>query len=858
MSSLLPQVSAELDEPSADARPMVRWWWFGGAVTEAGIDDQLAAIADSGLGGVELGYVYPLDPSPQIDFGSPEFLHLIGYAARRARDLRLRFDLTLGSGWSFGGSHIPPAQAAQCLRWEERPIGMAAGRVDLAGRWPGDVLVAAYLADGIPQDVPRVYEPLELDGGQVVLPAGVGPRTLLLATAGPTGQPVKRASKGAEGPVFDHYSREATETHIRKLAEPFLAAADPDNVTAVFCDSLEVYGADWTPSVIEEFRARRGYDPLPHLYHLRYNRPEGAQFRADYHETLSDLYEDNFLRPLHAWAHEHDVLLRVQSYGTPPARVSSYQQIDMIEGEGWGWRRIPETKWAASAAHHQDVAVVSSETWTWCNSPSFRAGPLDFKGEAHEHLLAGVNQFIGHGWPYSPRDVVDPGWAFYAASAITDRNAWWDAAPDLFSYLQRLCAVLRHGEHVADVALWLPYRDTYAGFRHGERLNLWLESTERIGDVPAVLREAGYDFDVIDERTSADSVVRRHRAIVVAGSTMLSPQDEARLAEFEARGLPVIVVDSDVLPSATHVRADELLSAVTAVVDPDVATSDPDVAALHRTQADGELYLVVNTGPRSTNVQVTPRTGYGAWQQWDARTRTVGPVESGPIALDLAPYEAAIVVTQAPAQDPSAVPTEATDQAAQVPAAAAGPAPVGRSPQQSAQSAIPLRDWEITTADGATRTAELPHVWEQDGLEDLVGTLRYATTVELDGPLPTTLVLDAGDLPLPERTATRGQAFQAVDPRPLGVVATVHVNGRRAGVLWDHPFRIEIGDLLQAGGNRIELEVSGLSLAATRSPEWRAIYEESERAYGLRYAMQEIDVAFDETRTGIFVVPELR
>ena len=46
--------------------------------------------------------------------------------------------------------------------------------------------------------------------------------------------------------------------------------------------------------------------------------------------------------------------------------------------------------------------MVSSETWSWVTSPSFRARPIDLKGEAHEHLLSGVNQFVGYGWPFSP------------------------------------------------------------------------------------------------------------------------------------------------------------------------------------------------------------------------------------------------------------------------------------------------------------------------------------------------------------------------------------------------------------------------------------------------------------------------
>jgi hypothetical protein len=78
----------------------------------------------------------------------------------------------------------------------------------------------------------------------------------------------------------------------------------------------------------------------------------------------------------------------------------------------------------SSAAHLYKRTVVSAEAWTWVHSPSFRATPLDLKGEAHEHLLNGGNQLIGHGWPYSPTDAPGLGWFFYAAGALDDRNPW--------------------------------------------------------------------------------------------------------------------------------------------------------------------------------------------------------------------------------------------------------------------------------------------------------------------------------------------------------------------------------------------------------------------------------------------------
>src|SRR5699024_10825380 len=193
-------------------------------------DDLRASYRRCGLGGVKLAFVYPLDPAPGPAFLSPEMLHLVGHAARRGRDLGLRVDLTLGSGWSYGGAHVPTELAAQQLRWEQRPVGPAAQRVPIGDRWPGERLVGAYLAEGV--EGPVDYQPVETDGQELVLPAGAGPRTLLLAVAGPTGQQGKRAANGAEGPVLDHYSAEAIAHHLREVGAPLLAAAEAKNRTA--------------------------------------------------------------------------------------------------------------------------------------------------------------------------------------------------------------------------------------------------------------------------------------------------------------------------------------------------------------------------------------------------------------------------------------------------------------------------------------------------------------------------------------------------------------------------------------------------------------------------------------------------
>src|SRR2546430_13765736 len=153
---------------------------------------------------------------------------------------------------------------------------------------------------------------------------------------------------------------------------------------------------------------------------------------------------------------------------TPAVTLSSNSLVDLPEGEGTQWRSFSTTRWASSASHLQGRSVTSAETWTWLHSPAFRATPLDMKVEADLFFLQGVNQLIGHGWPYSPKEAGEPGWPFYAAAARNDPNPWWPVMPQVTQYLQRVSYVLRQGKPVNDVALLLPTDDAWAQFTPGK------------------------------------------------------------------------------------------------------------------------------------------------------------------------------------------------------------------------------------------------------------------------------------------------------------------------------------------------------------------------------------------------------
>jgi alpha-L-rhamnosidase len=837
-------------EPPAGSAPMMRWWWFGPDVQDAEIDRELEAMKAAGIGGAEVAYVYPLstvtDPLP-----SPGFVAHLRHAADTAQRLGLRLDVTLGSGWSFGGPWVTDEHAARGLYWETREVSVTPLEIRRSG-WPGDALVAAFVADGSTQEPRRNYVAVPIEDGVAHVPAGLGPRHVLLAHSRLTGQNVKRAAAGAEGKVLDHYSAEATKAHLAALGDPILDGVPAELLGSVFCDSLEVYESDWTPDLPAEFLSRRGYDVLPLLYCLAVEGPEAQTVRADMWQTLTELYEERFIGVCREWANARGVPFRIQSYGTPPGTVSSYRYADLYEGEGWGFREVTQSRWATSAAHLYGLDVVSAETWTWVHSPSFRATPLDLKGEAHQHFLGGINQIVGHGWPYSPPDAPGLGWFFYASGALDDRNPWWVAMPELTRYLTRLSWLLRQGEHVADALLYLPNRDVAAvlGKAQGGQVDLFRATKPYLGDaLPGAIRDAGLDFDLLDDDAVSVLEPGSRRVVVLARAHDVPGATLSWLEASVARGAKVVLVDSSVeVPGAVRSDVAGLADVLAEEVGVDLAVlpATPEVGVLHRRVGAVDVYLVAVTGPQPWQGVVRPRSG-SRFQVWDPMSTTVlreGRVDDG-VALELDPYEAALVLV---GDDDEGWPV----------VSGAG---VRSDDARGQDTLVETAGWQVSYGSEDPEPVSLPDRWEDhEETRHLSGTATYSTTFTLAEDSQVRLALgearpvDAGTA---EERGMVGRSFRAEVTPPVGDVAEVFVDGRKAGVVWCPPYVLGLGNLPR-GEHTLTLAVSNtLANAVAVDERTSQLVEQVEERYGTRFGMQDLELADVGVSSGLLSVPRL-
>jgi hypothetical protein len=777
------------ERPPDDARMMVRWWWFGPSVTKPELEREMRLMKEGGIGGFEVQPTYALELDDaakgikNLPYMSAEFLDALTFTGQKAKEFGLRMDLTLGSGWPFGGPHIPLDLASPRLRVETGELKLR----------EGEKLIAVFGKDGRQRPV---SSPPSADS--------------IYFISSHTRQAVKRPAVGAEGFVLNHYDEAAIQAHFKTVGEPMLKALAKTPPYAIFSDSLEVYGSDWSGNFLAEFQKRRGYDLTPYLPALAGDiGPVTGAIRHDWGLTLSELCEDQYLKPLTAWARAHGTKFRSQTYGIPPVTLSSQRLVDLPEGEGAQWRRFSTTRWATSANHLFGNPVSSSETWTWLHSPVFRATPLDMKAEADIHFLQGINQLVAHGWPYSPPSIPEPGWRFYAAAVFNQHNPWWIVMPDITTYMQRISWILRQGTPAIDVAVYLPTHDAFAGFTLGhDSVNQAMDGLLGPRLVPAIL-DAGYNFDFTDDGAIAAKGIT-HKILIVPNVERIPLATLRKISEYAAKGGKVLFTKR--LPSQAPGLRDEgdtpairelaakfqpteeanLGDALHAALPADF-TLPPDVGVVHRKLPFADIYFLANTGNRAVKATAAFRVQGMLTAWWDPFT---GKSAKAGMELELAPYESRVLVFSR---------------------AVAPPIPAMSGP------AIPPLDvsanWTVKFPDSpqAVQMATLRSWTDDDARKFYSGTATYERTVAAPAAMlrkgqRVFLNFGAGTVvdPASERRAPSG--MRAWLESPVREAAQVFVNGKAAGAVWKAPFEIEVTGLLKTGENAIRVVVANLAL----------------------------------------------
>ncbi len=829
-------IASEIDRRFADPPPEARMaaylWSFGPAWTRAEVDRHVDLLRRAGIGRILIYPLYPYevdDPARGIrnlPYLSAEFLDMLSCLASRIKAKGMEADLVMGTGWPYGGPMVPESLSPKRIVMKEG--NLAQMRPAAAGE--GERVIAVQL-------VPPTGEALDVTGrvreGRVELAPPPGQWTLATFLESPTTHRHKviYAAAGGGGNVIDHLNPQAVALYLKEVGAK-LAAAVRGSVRALYCPSMEVDGTSWTPAFAREFAARRGYDIIPHLAALfRDEGEKSLHIRRDFWHTIQELAIARYLKPTGDWIRAQGFRFQAESYGTPPVRLSSFAAIDYPMGEDCDWKEFNRTRWASSAAHFYRQPVVSVEAYTWLNPVRYAETLQELKIGTDLHWVSGANRIVMHGYAYSPRSAPPPGWGYFAGVMATEHAPWWPWMPELAKYIHRTGYILSQGVPVVDVALYLPEDDVFAetppGYlnfihvkyrldRAKRRLgdNFGLENAlKHEADVVKTILTSGYSLDGIDHSIlPALGKVEKGRlnvghvsfaAVVLPGLRGMPLEDMEKLAEFHRAGGKVIATLR--LPEIAYGYRDrernaarfrqlreeifgpqgrgilvpdekQALRRALGAVAPDLALDPPDddIGFVHRRAGEQDFYFLANFTDREKRLKAGFRVGERPARLLDPMTGAIRAAayryEAGRTVVDLSLQAWGSTIVEfggAPAARPAA-PAELRPELP-----IQGPWKVqweGR-PEQVEMTA--LRSW-----------TDLPAV------RFFSGRATYQTTFRLSDP----------------------SGRRVLDLGAVREAAEVWLNGRRVGVAWKLPYRVDVTGFLRKGENRIRIVVGNTLL----------------------------------------------
>ena len=795
---------------SREMKPGSRWWWMGSAVDEQNLKRNMTEYARTGLGTLEITPIYGVtgNESKELSYLSDGWFSALGVCQQTGDQQDMDIDMNGGTGWPFGGPWVKIGQAAGKLVTKSQTAtadGTSVLSFDVRSPEGNASLnkVMAYQQDGS-QEVVDVTA--HVDGTTLRWQAPAGEWLLLAIFNGHTGQQVKRAAPGGEGYVLDHYDADAVKSYLDHFDQRF-AATGARWPHSFFNDSYEVYGADWTPKMFDEFLKYRGYpleEHMDQLLGLGKRKDGNNQILADYRQTLGDMLLNNFTRQWTAWAHTHGVTTRNQGHGSPGNLIDVYAAVDIPEIEGFGisdfkirgLRTDPgftsqnlsdfaTLKYASSAAHVTGKTLVSSETFTWL-AEHFRVSLSQMKPDLDLMFLAGVNHIFFHGTTYSPQEAAWPGWKFYASIDMSSTNTIWRDAPSLMQYATRCQSFLQMGQPDNDLLVYAPFYDAMHKNTGANSARLQLFDINTLSEkIPSMvtavknIEAAGLDCDFIsDELLLTTTVVdgqlqtaagTRYKALVLPQSVSMPEAVQNHIAALKEQGAQVTFVNA--LESLA--QGEEMRTRL-------------GLRAIRRKAASGYHYFIANLSAKDIEGFTSLAVPFKSAWIYDPVTGDIrqASLNDGKVWLSLKSGQSIILQTH----DEEAVGGTAPEKTS-LPVAELTPVNI------DTPWTLSFTDSTYAQLSLSTYALDKPTTWERldAATQTAAGTGVYETSFEVSSRLMAManggLRLDLGDV----RESAR-----------------VYLNDRYVGCAWSAPFVVDVTGFVREGANKLRIEVTNL------------------------------------------------
>lgn len=629
-----------------------------------------------------------------------------------------------------------------------------------------------------------------------------------MVTTGVTNAP---ASKEATGLEVDKMSRKHVATHFDAFLGELLRripAEDRSTFKIVVEDSYETGGLNWTDDMVESFRTRYGYDPVPYIPTL-YGTIIGSQdqserFLWDLRRLVADRVAYDYVGGLREVSNRHGLTTWLECYGHwgfPSEFLMYGGQSDEVAGEFWSEGSLGdiENRAASSCAHIYGKRKVWAESCT-AGGPNFSRYPAVMKQRTDRFFCEGINATLLHLFIQQPDDTTFPGVSAPFGNDFQRKNTWFSQM-DLFTdYLRRCNMMLQQGSYVADVAYFI-----------GE------DAPKMTGECnPALPR--GYSFDYLNAEVLRSAWVSdgrlclaggmTYRTLVLPNQTTMRPEVLADISRLVQDGLTVIgpkpvsspsmqnwpeadkqvrtLADQmwntgkwgkgHVYPAGTKLKP--VLGGMGVLPDCYVDAHQP-FAFIHRRLPGQEIYFVSNQSDRAQDLQPQFRvTGMKAeiWNPVTAeRMRITDLQDNGTLSivnLHLEGNESAFIVFSKQTDDTLT---------------AYAPASLHALLTISTPWKVTFQEGRRGPAEGCTMdTLQAWNQSEDERVRYFSGTATYTNAFKLKQQPRQPVWIDLGK---------------------VMVMARVYVNDQYAGGVWTPPYRLNIQHLLRKGTNTLRVEV---------------------------------------------------
>ena len=269
------------------------------------------------------------------------------------------------------------------------------------------------------------------------------------------------------------FDKAAFDAHFNEYIGKLIKKVGPHKTdsgagwTMLHMDSWEMGAQNWTEGFRDEFKHRRGYDPLPFLPAytgcIVGNLEMSERFLWDVRITAQELVLENHAGRIKELGRRYGFGLSIEPYDMNPCAdldLGAIADVPMCEfwSKGYGFNSAFSCIEATSIAHINGLPVVASESFTADDTEAWKQYPGVMKNQGDWAFCTGINHFFYHTFAHKAFfDKYRPGMTMGPYGVHWDRGqTWWPMASSYHKYISRCSYILQQGRTVADVLYLTP------------------------------------------------------------------------------------------------------------------------------------------------------------------------------------------------------------------------------------------------------------------------------------------------------------------------------------------------------------------------------------------------------------------